>query len=282
MVMYLGKVVEIGPVDRRSTASRSTPTRRRCSPRCRRWTRTAAPNEAPLSGDPPNPINPPSGCRFRTRCPVCRAGVCRSRRRRSPMDDGGRAVACHMADRPAPGHPRLRAEARMNLPVRSSGRKPARPFHDAGRGRARGQRRQISILSAGAILAHPRQVRFGQKRHLARTDAVSCRRAAAMSSGRIGVAGHEITSMSEGELREVRGSRDRDDLSGADDSRSTRSITIGEQIAETIVSGTRASRMTPRGAARLELFEMRAASRPRRGASRITRTRCRAACGSAR
>ena len=41
LVMYLGKVVEIGPVDA-STATRSTPTRGRCCRRCRRWTRAGA------------------------------------------------------------------------------------------------------------------------------------------------------------------------------------------------------------------------------------------------
>jgi peptide/nickel transport system ATP-binding protein len=57
-----------------------------------------------LTGDPPNPINPPSGCRFRTRCAfaeeVC-AGV-------SPaLDDiaRGHQVACHMMV-PSSGHSR--------------------------------------------------------------------------------------------------------------------------------------------------------------------------------
>ena len=69
LVMYLGKVVEIGPVEtvygspghpytRALIASRLSVDPRR---------RIEAP---PMVGDLPCPINPPSGCRFRTRCPL--------------------------------------------------------------------------------------------------------------------------------------------------------------------------------------------------------------------
>jgi len=76
LVMYLGKVVEIGPVDkvygnpghpytRALIASRLSMDPRR---------RIDAP---PVAGDLPSPINPPSGCRFRTRCPLAEP-VCAS------------------------------------------------------------------------------------------------------------------------------------------------------------------------------------------------------------
>ncbi|MFM9939754.1 MAG: ABC transporter ATP-binding protein [Hyphomicrobiaceae bacterium] len=68
LVMYLGKVVEIGPVDRVYEQPQHPYTIGLLSSRLSMspHKRIAKP---PLSGDPPNPINPPSGCRFRTRCP---------------------------------------------------------------------------------------------------------------------------------------------------------------------------------------------------------------------
>jgi len=48
-----------------------------------------------LQGDVPSPINPPSGCRFHTRCPECKA-VC-SRQEPTLQDMGdGHWVACHL------------------------------------------------------------------------------------------------------------------------------------------------------------------------------------------
>ncbi|MBX6376443.1 MAG: ATP-binding cassette domain-containing protein [Acetobacteraceae bacterium] len=101
LVMYLGEVVEQGPVEaiyerpahpysRALLASRPSmdPARRRTEP--------------PLTGDPPNPVNPPSGCRFRTRCPFAEA-VCAERAPAAADLGGGHEAACHMA-LPGSGH----------------------------------------------------------------------------------------------------------------------------------------------------------------------------------
>ena len=69
-VMYLGKIVELADRRRALRAARCTRTRRRS---CRR-TRSPMPGRKQqrivLTGDVPSPIDPPSGCRFRTRCPI--------------------------------------------------------------------------------------------------------------------------------------------------------------------------------------------------------------------
>jgi peptide/nickel transport system ATP-binding protein len=96
LVMYLGKAVEIGPVEAIYGRPKHPYTKALLS---------AMPSmdpdrrleQAPITGDPPNPINPPSGCRFRTRCPFAEA-VCASAEPALAADPGEAAhqIACHM------------------------------------------------------------------------------------------------------------------------------------------------------------------------------------------
>ena len=99
-VMYLGKLVELA--DRRTlwTQPRHPYTKALIS---------AVPSTSPgassigrvrLTGDLPSPIDPPSGCRFRTRCPLA-IDRCAAEEPALRALSAGQLVACHRADEAA-------------------------------------------------------------------------------------------------------------------------------------------------------------------------------------
>jgi peptide/nickel transport system ATP-binding protein len=96
-IMYLGKIVEIGPLERVYTNARHPytlalldavpvpdPKRRRTGPL--------------PAGEIPNPINPPPGCNFHPRCPIAQAGICDGIEPvLLPVDgDSEHLVSCHL------------------------------------------------------------------------------------------------------------------------------------------------------------------------------------------
>ena len=103
MVMYLGKIVEIGPVEALWGRAAHPYTRALFSSRLSHSPadRVTAP---PLTGDPPNPIDPPSGCRFRTRCSLAEAVCAAVEPKLLPgAADPAHASAC-LAGQPGSGH----------------------------------------------------------------------------------------------------------------------------------------------------------------------------------
>jgi len=94
-VMYLGKIVERGPVDEiiqnplhpytkalMEAVPIPDPTSRRV--------------EVVIKGEIPSPVNPPSGCRFHTRCPVIMRDICRKKEPELVSKGKEHYVACHL------------------------------------------------------------------------------------------------------------------------------------------------------------------------------------------
>ena len=102
MVMYLGQVSEIGPSDALYEHPQHPYTRALLSsiPSMDPDHRT---EEAALAGDPPNPITPPSGCRFHPRCALA-APVCSQRVPARVAVGAQQAVSCLIYEAGS-GHP---------------------------------------------------------------------------------------------------------------------------------------------------------------------------------
>jgi peptide/nickel transport system ATP-binding protein len=92
IVMYLGKICEVGPADELYANPAHPYTRILLDaipdPSSREVSHTT------ITGDLPSPLDPPSGCRFRTRCPRAEE-VCATDEPAIRLLDGGHYVACH-------------------------------------------------------------------------------------------------------------------------------------------------------------------------------------------
>jgi len=99
-VMYLGRLVEQGPVERifRHPEHPYTRALLSCIPTVYDEELSLIPEKVPLTGEIPSPAQAPSGCPFHPRCPQA-MDVCRHAMPDPVTLDGGVLVRCHLFDK---------------------------------------------------------------------------------------------------------------------------------------------------------------------------------------
>ncbi|HEU0198505.1 MAG TPA: oligopeptide/dipeptide ABC transporter ATP-binding protein [Nevskiaceae bacterium] len=101
LVLYLGRVMEVADTVTLFANPRHPYTRALLAA-IPRGERRNTPTPTPLAGEPPSPVDVPSGCVFRTRCPWA---IDRCQHEVPALRDVGRArVACHRAEESAALH----------------------------------------------------------------------------------------------------------------------------------------------------------------------------------
>ena len=94
-IMYLGKIVEMGDTEKVIFESLHPYTKALIEavpipdPTAKRV-------ETVIKGEIPSPVNPPSGCRFHTRCPSYIGDICRTKEPELVDIEGHHLVACHL------------------------------------------------------------------------------------------------------------------------------------------------------------------------------------------
>lgn len=96
-VMYLGELAEIGSKEQIFENPKHPYTESLLSAIPNPDAETTIADKEILEGEPPNPMNPPEGCKFHTRCPAYIGDVCENINPKPRMADN-REVACHLYD----------------------------------------------------------------------------------------------------------------------------------------------------------------------------------------
>ena len=159
-VMYLGKIVETADVDDLFDHPAHPYTRALLS---------AIPIADPrrkkqriiLEGDVPTPINPPTGCRFHTRCPAAYAR-CKREAPREIEVEPAHVVACHLYDEPAREHlPLSQQLAQVGALMKLEPGSEMRTDRTESRGRALDAETTGEQAAVGVIEEHPE--RYGDE-----------------------------------------------------------------------------------------------------------------------